>query len=654
MRNPERLLRQRCKILIALFCLFFFPFFIPLCFSDTQESQPIQLVQPSDNQITLGKKPKISVAFAQPVSSGELFVMLDGIDITQMLVLNPEGFVYHPIGVLEPGAHTLMVSGQTTPGEPFSQEFVFSTRHYESIEKADTHNELTVYGETALRKSDDLQTRPDRKMEANLSSLSQLKEKGFEVSLAANLRYLYQDPKPEPPEKIGTELVDVLLSTAYTRGSFTTRAEGGDTEVVLTENTLPSLRRRGGQLSFGSDKIKVGGFSVDSAQSYGFDNGIGIGNDDTDNIVGGFGDLNLLDNRLSMRMVYSKGGEAGSSFGTTLAEEVPKQGNVVGALVKTDFFEGRMVTEFEYDWSEFDADTTDSLASEADKAYRFRIDGGVGQYTYGAVYKYFGPDYEVIGNQYLEKDREGILLNGGAGFEKHSFSLAYGRFKDNVESDPTLPVIVTHTGTIDYAYFGKDNLPVSLSYQKEIAESSDEPVGIDPIDRQIDMISGNATYIYNAWNFGLQSSYAMENDKTDRNADTTTSTYTLMPQYISERIVVSPNLTYNRSKDHATDIVTESRTFSADIQGNLFHEKLAYGLGGTLDFTETSDNSVDLRTLTYFYNLNYTINRNIWGYVTPVVGIRGEYNETEDRIMDAETEEYLIMLTLSINAPFSF
>ena len=74
------------------------------------------------------------------------------------------------------------------------------------------------------------------------------------------------------------------------------------------------------------------------------------------------------------------------------------------------------MSEFEFDHSEFDADTTDNQSSESDQAYRLLVQGGIDRYTYSAVYTYYGRDYEVVGNQGLEKDRAGFELNGGAGF----------------------------------------------------------------------------------------------------------------------------------------------------------------------------------------------------------------------------------------------
>jgi hypothetical protein len=611
------------------------------------------MLSPPENQVTIAKKPLLKIEFSLPVSQDELFVMLDGIDITGVLDLSPGGFEYKPINVLDSGDHTLIISGAAASGEPFNREFIFSTRHYKALEKGYSRNEFTALLETALSKSDSLDALPDTRFEANLLSESMLKEKGWDAAFKATLRYLDQDTPTFPPEEEGLDMIDFLLTAGYTRGSFMASAEAGDTQVDLSENTVSYLIRRGGQLALGSRVVKVGGFSVKSTQTYGTDGGFGIGTDSQDHILGAYGDVNFLENRLSIRGIYSKGGEPGSSFGI-VTDEGPTEGAVAGLLLKSDFFNGKLVSEFEYDRSDFDADITDSLGAEKDKAYRIVFEGSADRYTYGASYKYFGPQYRVAGNQGLERDRKGLALNGGAGFDKHALALTYSRYQDNVEKDVTLSRFSTQTGGIDYSFYGIENLPVNLAYQKEIIDSSEEPPGTDPTDRDIDTFSGAISYAVDVWSLGLQGSYADDDDKTVFNADTTSTTLTFVPQYFSENLMVAPNFSFYRIKDQPTGVSTDSFTTTADIQGRVRDQKLTYGIGGTLDITKASDDSLDQRSVNIYYTLNYLIGKNIWGYLNPALGLRGEYNVVYDRLLNEKTRDYLLMLTITASVPFSF
>ncbi|MGD9365522.1 MAG: hypothetical protein PVH87_07490 [Desulfobacteraceae bacterium] len=640
-----------------LFNLIFFTTSVPPSAAQGEsagQAQFIKLIAPDRQEVVIAKKPLIEMAFTRPMDTQTLFVMLDGVDISQVLTLTPEGCSFQPVQVLEPGSHTLMVSGTTVAGESFNQELRFSTRHHARFEKAYSQNQLTVLAHSAFSKSDSLDEQvPDWRAEANLNTTSQLQDGGLDLAVNANIKFVDQDIPAVTPENKGVDLINYLLSANWVRGGLTTRAEVGDTLIDLSPNTLSSLNRRGAQLSLGTEMARFGGFSVTSAQTYGYDGQTGIDSDTSRHIHGMYGDFNLLDNRMRLKAIYTQGGEQGDSFGTT-ATDRNAEGHTAGFVLTTDFFEGRLVSEFESNFARFDDDTTDDQESRSDNAYRLNVQGGIDRYTYSATYKYFGPDYEVVGNQGLEKDRKGIELNGGAGFERHGLSLAYSHFQDNVDNDDTRSVIQTQTALIDYAYSGMERFPISLSYQLEKSDSSKEPSGTAPVDYHTDSLSTTIAYLYNQWNVALQGTYAQMNDMTANDADTTNTLVALMPQYYSEHLSVSPNLSFNQTQDHAADINTDAYTISMEIQGRLPNDKFRYGLGGTLDFTSTSDDSVDQRTTAFHFNLEYEPARFLKGRLVPAIGLRGESNEIDDRINDVITRDYVFMVTLSINSLTSF
>ncbi len=647
----------RCCLFAFVFSLFIMVLAASPLHAQDGSADPnhfIRLVAPDPQHVIVAKKPLIAMAFTRQMDAQNLLVMLDGVDITQVLSRAAEGFTFEPIQVLEPGSHTLTVSVTAPEGEPLYQEFYFTTRHHERFEKAYSRNQLTVLAHNAFAKSDSLDGQvPQRRVDANLNTLSQLKEGGLDVAVNANIKYVEQDIPILPPEKEGVDLIDVLVTADYTRGSVTTHAEAGDTLVDLSPNTLSSLSRRGAQLSIGGSLAKVGGFTVNSAQTYGYDGETGIDSDTDSHIHGVYGDLHLLESRLRMRAIYTRGGEEGDSFGTT-ATDRNAESDTVGFILASDFFEGRLVSEFEANFSRFDDDTTDNMDMRSDNAYRFNVQGGIDRYTYGATYKYFGSDYEVVGNQGLEKDRQGVELNGGAGFEKHGLSLMFGQYKDNVDSDETRPEIQTQTGLIDYAYTGFQRVPITFSYQAERSESSREPDGTAQVDYAIDSFSSSVSYFYNQWNIALQGTYALMDDNTAQDADTTNTLIALMPQYFSEILSVSPNLSYNKTRDHAAEIDTDVYTISMEIQGRLPNNRFRYGLGGTLDFTSTSDDLVDQRTTAYHFDLAYELGRFFKGGLVPAIGLRGESNLVEDFANDVVTRDYVFMVTFSASAAASF
>jgi hypothetical protein len=180
--------------------------------SDTLGNGQVQLISPPEKSKVIGRKPLIECAFRQPEKMMDLVVLLDGIDITAMLQINPEGFQYKPVRVLEPGIHILTIYGKTVSGDAVEEEFSFLTRHFKRLEKAYFENELTGVYETVLTKTDDVEKRPNWKVESNLSTDASLKEKGWDVAFRSNLRYLDQNLSVEAPLKKGLDLIDYLLT----------------------------------------------------------------------------------------------------------------------------------------------------------------------------------------------------------------------------------------------------------------------------------------------------------------------------------------------------------------------------------------------------------------------------------------------------------
>jgi len=380
---------------------------------------------------------------------------------------------------------------------------------------------------------------------------------------------------------------------------------------------------------------------------------MGIDTNDDDHIMGGSAELGFFENRISLKAIYVTGGEQGSYFGTYSADG-PRKGETSGLVLKTDFFDQKLTTEFEIDHSIYDPDTSDDSSSESDKAYRIKAGGETGSYTYEALYKYLGPEYEVIGNQGLDKDTEGVEFNGGALFENHSIDLTLSDYWDNVDNDDLYPRIYTYKGMLDYSFNRFQSLPMGLTYEKSKVDSSEEPLDTAPTEIDTDTVSGTISYTRGPWWLDFLASYSNQDDKTDQDDDTTTTTYSLTPTYTSDHFAISTGFNLYNSEYHLTDIYTDTYTVTLDIRGDIFQEEITYELSGTYDWTKSSDDLTDQNSIRGDCRLAYLLGKNIWGYLNPSVGIKALYDKTNDRILDEEDEEITITLVLSTSIPFSF
>lgn len=652
--------RKGVFLLLYLFIAFLYPS------GDVQSNQTtdllIQLLTPSEDEVTIAKKPFIQCSIKPLFDSQKLLVLLDGTDISALLSITSGGFEFRPPGNLAPGSHTLNVTSYTPEGKEFGREFKFSTRHSKPFEEISSNNQITILYEKSMGKSKEASNIPSYKEESNLESDSKLKEKGWELTFKTNVRHFDQNLQPPSPLENGFSLANYLVQGKYTDNRFNFLGETGDVVINETSNTVQGLARRGGNFVFQSKDLhlQLRTFAVKSEQVFGFNGGMGIGGTTDDHILGVSGDVGLLSDKVRFRTIYVTGGEEGNSLGVSTTGGA-KKGNVLGFLLTTDFFKQKLTTEAELDISKFDADTRDEFSSDGDKAYKLKAGGISGNYTYEALYEYMGPDYEVIGNPCLQKNREGFTLKTGANYQIQTMNLSFSRYHDNVNKDDLFPRVYTTQGTIDYTFLKIKNLPIGLSYQRSMQDSSNEPDLTFPIKMSTDMISGRIEYLKGGWHFTFQPSYSLQNDRTSTDNDTSTITLTFIPHYGITRLFgkennlsITPTLSYNRANSQVTRVHTDTYTTNLDLQGDLFEKRVTYGFGGTYNKVKASDGSSKQDTLNTTFNASYLFGEKIWGFLKPSVGMRGLYNWTNDRVLGQTKNELAFFLVIQAKMAFLF
>jgi hypothetical protein len=629
--------------------------------SDSISDSPIQLLNPPEGTQIIAKKPLIKFSIKVPFDPQKLLVLLDGTDISGILETTPEGFEYRPMGVLLSGTHTLSITAYTVEGMELKKEFTFSTRHTQAVEEVYSKNDITLLYEKLLGQSDEAVNQPSWKDEANLSSESKLKEKEWEFSFKTNVRHIDQNLPVTPPLEKGFNLANYLFQGKYTGNRYSFLGETGDVLINETQNTVQGLARRGGDLVFQSKDLhlQLRTFAVKSEEVFGFNGGLGMETSTDDHITGVSGDLGLISDKVRIRTIYVTGGEKGNSFGISTTEG-NKKGDVMGYLFLTDFFKQKLMTEAELDFSRFDADTSDEFPRDRDKAYRLKIGGASGIYTYEGLYEYMGPNYEVIGNPGLQKDREGFTLKTGANFQIQTINLSLSRYNDNVNKNDLYPRIFTTLGTINYTFNKIRSLPIGLNYQRSIQDSSNEPEFTSPVKLYTDTFSGQIEYLKGGWHLTFQASYSPQDDRTPADNDSTTTTLTFIPHYGTvsflgkETLSITPTFSFNRFTSHLTNIYADTYTLTLDLNGDLYRKKITYGLGGTYNWIKASDNATKQDTLSTNFNVLYLLVKNLWGFLNPSIGIRGLYNRTNDRILDQTTNEFALFLVVQSVMSLSF
>jgi hypothetical protein len=324
-------------------------------------------------------------------------------------------------------------------------------------------------------------------------------------------------------------------------------------------------------------------------------------------------------------------------------------------LVNTDFFQGLLKGDAELSLSHFDADTTDTLDAQNDQAYRFRLGGTSGRYSYEALYEYIGKDYEVVGNPMIQKDRKGIALKAGANFDIHAFTATLSRYTDNVKEDPLLPRLQIYQGGIDYSFTKFQKMPLGFGYRKALQDTLNEPVGSNPPKMDTDTIYGRISYQMGFWNLGFLTNFSRQDDRSSANNDSTAISYTLSPAYNDGKFSILPSLTLTQTDNSLTNSRTDNYLISLQAMGKTYYNRITYELGSSYNVLKATDNSADNRILSGTFRVGYSLAKYFLQLLNPSIALKGVYNNITDQVNpSAGRDDFSIFLVFSSTFPFSF
>jgi hypothetical protein len=616
-----------------------------------EEFKLVKLVGLGEKGDYIGTRPQISGQLSAPVPADKLVVVLDGVDVTGLLTVGEDGFSFRPAAILAAGGHLLTVYILSDDADPIQEDHDFNTRHSQSFRELYAEGDLSALFEVALERSDDGDY-PNMRAEGNLGMNAKASEGNWDLDFRTNLRYLDQSAPVEDPESKGVQVADYLLTGTYELGRNFVKAELGDLRVEQTEFTATRLARRGGQVGAGLGPLMLSTFMVSAKQYYGNQGGLGLGDPDVDQIMGWSSGLRFWDESLLFKVtqVFGKGG--GSSFG--VHDEAGQEGsNTWSGLLSLDPFEGLLVAEAEYALSDYDPDEADGSDGEKDRAWRAGVQGDLEPFTYSVLYKKVGPEYEVVGNNYVQGDQEGYEAQLGAASQNHAVEAVYSHFNDNVEKDEFFPVVDRRDLILTYTFTRFETMPITLSYQKTLLESSDEPTDDDRVDLDGDTYTLATAYSAGIWTLGFQTSYATNKDKIDPANSESSFSVSFAPSLSLDNLSLTPVLAYTRSGLQQSGEYTDIYTATLDLHGRLFKRQFSYGFSGTYNQTHSPGESHAQRSLNLKGEVAYQLPTDWLGKVKPAVGLRGTYIK-EDSGGDDQNETIIVYLFIQADVPFSF
>ncbi len=560
---------------------------------------PIQLILPEEGCFNIGKRATIKCTIKKPFDPKKLVVLLNGEDLDGVDV-KPDGFEYTQTNLLTPGSHVLSVIVTTSDGQELEQEFEFSTCPSKTVDETHSGQERKVSSAAT----------PDSKGEGNPINESKPGKKEWESTFKTNPRLFNQNlPATSPGNRFNaTAPPDRNLNTLGTFSFFSDKLQ------------LKTLYTRAGEL---------------------------LASPETFNPAG-----NLL--------IPSFGA---SSFG------VDRRGDMLGTVLTSELWGKKLVAEAEMNLSGFNGDTRrpypsglapDVLSpfpsglnsafspflSRRDNTYRLKLRGELGNYNYEALYEYMSFDDPALGSQGITDTMQRYMFRvGGKFLQFHSLNLSVSQYTDNISGNNLSPRLTTTQAEIDYSFTKFESLPITLSYQRAMATTKDEPSGIPGTRVSMDTMMASMNYVKGPWNLGFQVGYSIQKDMTAvtaANNDTNTLILTFLPIYTLNHLSIAPGFSFGRSESHGVN--TNTYTLSLDLRGDLFSPKLTYGLGTAYTRLTTSDNSSRQDILSANVNLFYSLPGKHWGFLNPSIGVMGLYSTTNDRILRQTRNDYEFFL----------
>ncbi len=672
-------------------CYFFslsFAAFLHLSFYNPNSAMAldaIQVINPKNGTLIIERHLDIQTKFRVPVDHDSLVVLLDDNDITAMVEFTKTGFHCKVPMQLAGGSHVLYIAGNGPEG-PFEQESIFSSKQNSIFEQASTSNEWSINLQAGSFHSNIKNDTSAISLDSTWQHESNLTKGNWKVTLTAGARLLEESysssseensslfsfqsqdgnygPREESsstyaqnqgsidPEREGLDLNNMLMRGQYENNSIAALVEIGDLQIKKSKNTFANLARNGGQLSVDLDKIYFSGFSVFGKDTFGIHDGIGIGFDNDDHLYGFSGGFRLLNEQIDMLGFYIDGGQKENSY-ASWSEEQGNSGNVFGIVIKTNFIKDLLVTEFEYDRSDYDPNTDDEFSSSRAEAYRFEVSGQDDIFNYDITYERFDPEYNVPGNLSPKQDYAGITANGSLMFDVHSLGFMAGVYHDNVNKNPLYARTNSYMGQLDYYYYGITSFPVGFSFQHTADMSTDEPAESPETNLTTDTFSFNTGYTpQGPFTLNVTASYSWQDDDADQDADLATLSFTLSPTLTLDTMSVTLSGTVNQNRDMLSGNRTDDYVVTLDMMGSIFTERLTYYLGGTYDHSLITDDSSDRHGLTGYSRLAWTFDDFI-GLTRPTLGVELQYNSDAPQGVST-TEETRIYCTLSTSIPFNY
>jgi hypothetical protein len=622
-----------------------------------------------------------------------LGVELDGTDITAMLSLDGEDFVYTPVQPLEAGEHTvrLVVLGDVAEDKGSWNFTVGGTASGEPVQGGMPSAAQIARAESWLRSGslevDTLTEVSDRTFDDDLGGdrpkstiisgagdiSAQISSKNWAVKARAN--YLLQSDHSLALTGNTVDLGEYDITADYSGDTLKGGVTLGHHGIDVNTNLFSNFYRRGASVRLGSadERLTAQGFAFRPESLSGARDFTGL-NDNEDRLEGGtasFKPFSTDAGALKVTGVYydGRGGDGGT--GTAVSAR-SSTGSGWGALIEKSFKQERIKLRGEYSHALFDIDggggTADedegdaiSLSVEARPFDSVVLLGRAADIVLGARYDRIDTFFESLANQGQAADRNAWLAYGNLYWGALSGNLQFQHETNNVDDLIGAPTDRMRNASLNLSYSFDQQTWLGtpyLNFSGFVADLDRMETAVGYTGNNTNSVSDSTTLgggsNYGAWYWSASHTLSQFEDYTNTSNDTVNNYTSLGAGWvINERFDINGGVSFGVIRDEDAADTTYDTNFNLGVNAVLIPRTLDLNLDYNLNLASGSGDSPDRQVVNS--EVEYTIfepSRNRPGLALAVRGSMEDENGNSNGTND-ETE-YLVFTVLRVKAPFNF
>lgn len=602
-----------------------------------------------------------------------LSLEVDDIDVTSLVQREGEFAVYQPPQPLSFGQHRVRLVEYAADGSILERGFwQIEVRKSAAFREAALQANATL--DVTRRTADKGLTNPPRKSQGNgsLNLEGQLADGDWRAAMQLPLLYSSQS---EPREvDIGNFRFD------WQRKGVS--ALVGHHPVGPDSLVMSGFDRRGISLGYTNPDsgAQVGAFAVHGNSITGFQQGLGVGNEENrvQGVLARFYPVRKQDRSLQVSAVYldGKSPEAGAD---AVGSDDSTGGDAWSLAADGLMLENRLRLRGEYAGTHYDFDGDGGSGAESDKAFSLlavykpwlqkQVAGEYLDWSYGAEFRRIGTFFRSAASPGSTADRQLTRLFSDLLWGPLQLQGQLAQETDNVNDIATIPRLRTRLGAISASYnpmpeYDEQGQPIvgwlgqqsyTASASRQLQRTVKGATASDFTDTGTNALGVSGNFTYDRWSWGMSYNWTRVHDGSVTGAAPTTnetqthSTGLNASVTLGENYTLSPHLSWDVTKHYDLGYTDRGLNSGIALDVQFIPGKFTGSLGYDMNHNYLSDDSSN----TY----DEQVRLNLTWYAIPAreqrpgltLSLDGNYGNSEDRVMAGnDSTSYQVFLKAAI------